>query len=47
MKRSEKATGKYKDYWYIKNERTGEIDEYNVEELDDWKIRQEQTEEPF
>ena len=35
MKRSGKATGKYKDYWYINCGKTGEIKEFNV--ADDWE----------
>ena len=34
LKRSGKATGKYRNYWYIQNENTGQTEEYDI--INDW-----------
>ena len=37
VKRTGKATGKYKNFWYVKNLSTGEVNEYDFDQLKSWK----------
>ena len=44
VRRTGKATGKYKDYWEIQSEKSGERKEYNiVSDIEEWKVKEEEN----
>ena len=44
VRRSGKATGKYKDYWYVNSQKTGEVEEFNVvTDLEDLKLKDDES----